>query len=523
MRTLSRREFIAGVAAVGVTAGLGTLLVRGMAGSTSTGRNLASRLTLPHPFTLPLRVPPVLQPARSDDRGDHYEITQRVAGAEILPGVSTMLWGYNGIFPGPTVESRRNRTVTVAHTNELPVPTVVHLHGGRTPPAHDGYPIDFILPAGRPVSLQSHATDSGDLSDGTRVYEYPLDQPAATLWYHDHRMDFTGPDVWFGLAGFHIVRDDEEDSLGLPSGERELLLMLLDRACDADGSFLYPAVDPTYLEIPGVIEGFEAGVLGDVNLVNGVPWPVATVDRARYRLRILNAANARRYDLRLDPPHPDGFVQIGTDGGLLTEPITHEHIVMAPAQRFDVVVDFSAYAPGTEVTLVNDFGTGRSGLVMRFIVGADTTDDSRIPDILSTIEPIDVSGPDVIVRDMEFTTGDVHPHGQSEAQPGWLVNGRPFDPDTSHAAPALDSVEIWRLFADFHHPIHLHLNAFQVLSRGGEEPGPYDHGWKDTIDLRPYETAEIAVPFDGYRGRYVFHCHNLEHEDMAMMANFVVT
>ena len=227
--------------------------------------------------------------------------------------MATTIWGYNGIFPGPTIESRRSRTVTVAHTNRLPVPTVVHLHGGRTPPIHDGYPIDFILPVGRQVPLPPHAVDSGDLSDGTRVYEFPLNQPAATLWYHDHRMDFTGPGVWFGLAGFHIVRDEQEDSLGLPSGERELVLMLLDRAFDADGSLRYPAVDPTYLDVPGATEGFEAGVLGDVNLVNGIPWPVTIVDRARYRLRILNAANARRYDLRLDPPHPDGFVQIGTD------------------------------------------------------------------------------------------------------------------------------------------------------------------------------------------------------------------
>ena len=145
--------------------------------------------------------------------------------------------------------------------------------------------------------------------------------------------------------------------------------MILDRSFDVDGSLLYPAIDPTGLVDVGVTVGFEAGVLGDVNLVNGVPWPVVNVEGARYRLRFLNAANARRYDLRLDPSPPDGFVQIGTDGGLLEQPVQHDHIEMAPAQRFDVIVDFSAYQPGTVVTLVNDFDSGGMGQVMRFIVG----------------------------------------------------------------------------------------------------------------------------------------------------------
>lgn len=327
---VTRREFMTGLALGGAAAGIAIPSALGVAGSTSTGRSLASRVPLPELFTQQLRIPPVLAPVRSDGDGDHYEITQRVATAEILPGVSTTIWGYNGIFPGPTIESRSNRPVWVTHTNQLPVPTVVHLHGGRTPPEHDGYPIDFVLPVDRDVPLPFHAEESGDLRNGQRVHRYPLEQPAATLWYHDHRMDFTGPDVWKGLAGFHIVRDDEEDALGLPSGPRELPLMILDRSFDLDGSLFYPAIDPTGLVDVGVSDGFEAGVLGDVNLVNGVPWPIATVNGARYRLRLLNAANARRYDLRLDPQPPDGFVQIGTDGGLLAAPLQHDHIEMAP-------------------------------------------------------------------------------------------------------------------------------------------------------------------------------------------------
>ena len=518
---VTRRQFIAGLAVGGAAASFGIPFALGVSGSTSTGRSLVSRAPLPDLFTRQLRIPPVLAPVRSDSDGDHYEITQRVATAEILPGLSTTIWGYNGIFPGPTIESRSGSQISVTHINELPVPTVVHLHGGRTPPEHDGYPIDFVLPVDRDVPLPLYARESGDLSTGQRVHWYPLEQPATTLWYHDHRMDFTGPGVWKGLAGFHIIRDDEEDALGLPSGPRELPLMILDRSFDVDGSLLYPAIDPTGLVDVGVTVGFEAGVLGDVNLVNGVPWPVVNVEGARYRLRFLNAANARRYDLRLDPSPPDGFVQIGTDGGLLEQPVQHDHIEMAPAQRFDVIVDFSAYQPGTVVTLVNDFDSGGMGQVMRFIVGDRAEDSSRIPDKLTTIEPLDTTSDGVITRSMRFNSG--HLNSDNTDRHHWLINGEPLSPDTAAARPAFDTVEIWRLVSDFHHPIHVHLNPFQVLSRGRGGPGPYDIGWKDTIDLRPFENAAIAVQFNGFRGRYVFHCHNLEHEDMAMMSNFVVT
>ena len=194
---------------------------------------------------------------------------------------------------------------------------------------------------------------------------------------------------------------------------------------------------------------------------------------------------------------------------------------MAPAQRFDVIVDFSAYQPGTNVTLVNDFGSGDMAQVMRFVVGSQGDDDSRIPDTLTAIEPLDTTADGVITRTMRFNSG--HLNSNNRDRHGWLINGEPFSPDVAAARPALDSVEIWRLVSDFHHPIHVHLNPFQVLSRGLDGPGPYDIGWKDTIDLRPFENAAIAVRFDGFRGRYVFHCHNLEHEDMAMMSNFVVT
>ncbi|MFC4466897.1 multicopper oxidase family protein [Streptomyces xiangluensis] len=525
MSRLSRRRFLGVLGSAAAAAGVGVPFVSGIAGSTSTGEQLVSRVPLPRPYTLPFTVPPVLAPARSDAAGDHYEIVQRAAKVELLPGVPTEIWGYNGIFPGPTIVSRSGRPAVVRHRNELPVPVVVHLHGGRTPSSDDGYPTDLLMPVGAPAGQGDHMSGShaGRMSDpaasistGERDYRYPLRQRSATLWYHDHRMDFTGPSVWRGLAGFHLVGNAEEDALPLPRDDRDLPLMIADRAFGDDGSLLYPSLDPT-LARPGVQAAYGSGVLGDVILVNGVPWPLAEVSATRHRLRLLNASNARRYRLALDPPPPGGggLVQIGTDGGLLERPVRHDAIDLAPAQRYDVVVDFGAYRVGQEVTLINQFGTGSTEDVMRFRVARSGRDDTRIPDRLSRIpglRPADA----LVTRTMRFQHDDVH------GMAGWTINGQPFAPGLVHARARLDSVEIWRLTSDFHHPVHLHLAPFQVLSRGNSGPGPYDLGWKDTLDLRPAEQATIIVRFDGYTGRYVFHCHNLEHEDMAMMGNLVV-
>ena len=196
------------------------------------------------------------------------------------------------------------------------------------------------------------------IGEGTFDYEYPLDQPAATLWYHDHRMDFTGPQVYKGLAGFHLVHDGEEEAFGLPHGERDIPLMICDRSFAEGGSFLYPSIDPSLKGKLGVRGEFMSGVLGDCVLVNGVPWPYLEVTNTRYRFRFLNASNARRYRVALDPPPREGasFVQVGGDQGLLAEPVPHDTLDIAQAERFDVIVDFSAYPLGTEVTLVNEYG-----------------------------------------------------------------------------------------------------------------------------------------------------------------------
>jgi spore coat protein A, manganese oxidase len=485
------------------------------------GTLLASKAKLPEPFRVPLPIPPVLEPTHTDAGTTYYEITQEAGRVEILPGLETEIWGYDGFFPGPTIESRSGRKIVVRQRNELPVPVSTHLHGGRTPPASDGYPTDLIPPK---KMAPDHAMDGhGSMGMGRsrhfKDYAYPLEQRAATLWYHDHRMDFTGPQVWRGLAGFHIIRDDEEDALPLPKGDKDVPLMICDRSFDEDGSFLYPSLDPSLQGKSGVEDDYMDGVLGDTILVNGAPWPVLGVSATKYRFRILNASNARRYELALDPGNGASFIQVGSDGGLLGAPIRHRTIRIAQAERFDVVIDFSKYDVGTDVTLKNRMGVGKTANVMRFRVTRKERDDSTVPRLLSDMKEFEGLTESGARRTREFRFTRVGNNGRVM----WGINGEPFDPELMAARPESGSTEVWHLrAAPAAHPIHLHLVHFKVLSRNGGKPLSTDAGWKDTVDLISGEEARVLVRFDGYRGRYVFHCHNLEHEDMMMMANFEV-
>jgi spore coat protein A len=503
-----------GVGAAGVGAvGAGWPLAGKLLGSDQPGRLLRSQTALPAPYQVALPAPPHLAPVRTDGTTDYYEITQRVAQLRILPDLPTAAWTYGGTFPGPTIVSRSGRRTVVRHRNELPQPVVVHLHGGHTPADSDGYPIDLILPASGAVPPDHDmAGTGGDLAVGERAYAYPMNQRAATLWYHDHRMGHTGLGVWRGLAGFHLVHDSESDALALPREERDIPLMIVDRSFAADGSFRYPAA-----AAGGVTDPYMNGVLGDVILVNGAPWPVAQVDPARYRLRVLNASNARRYRLELDPQPAGGsaLVQIGSDGGLLARPVRHDALELAPAERFDVVVDFSRYRTGTKVRLVNLLGSGGTAEVMRFdITGQDRADDASVPDRLAA-EAVPLAP-----RRAAATRTFVFRQGRDGT---WTINDLAYRPGRALASPRLGAVEIWRFITDFHHPVHLHLDHFQVLSRNGGKPGAYDAGWKDTVDVRPSEAVEVITRFTDYRGAFLLHCHNLEHEDMAMMGDFVTT
>ncbi|WEV77308.1 multicopper oxidase family protein [Janibacter cremeus] len=487
--SLSRRQLLSlsggVVAGVGLSAcGLGLTSPGG-----STGALLRSRVPLPSPFAAEL--PPLTRLTPHDGRAT---VTARRRSVEILPGRMTEILGYDGRFPGPTIEATKGEPLHLRVRNAVDHAVVNHLHGGVTPAEHDGYPTDLVRPG------------------ASRVHEYPLDQRAATLWYHDHTMDLTGPNVYAGMAGAFVLRDPAEDDLGLPDGDRELTLVLTDRSFGEDAELVYPVSEGTF------DRRFHGGLLGDCMLVNGAPWPRTDVDAARYRVRILNACNARRLELALDPG--GDLVQVGTDQGLLTRPHRRSTLTLAPAERADLVIDFAEHAPGSPVTLVNRLGEGDMGLVMRFDVARRATDDSRVPDRLSTIDPID---PSRVVRTRDFHLALGQPvrggHGShsggTRSLPMWSINGRPYRPGHDLFRAELGTVERWRFTTDVHHPVHAHLVPFQVEQDGAP-------AWKDTVDIGPASRAEVLVPIEGYRGRYVLHCHNLEHEDRMMMADWSV-
>jgi len=439
-------------------------------------------------FRLPLAVPPVLQPVRVEGINDYYEIDQRETRVEVLPGKRTAIWGYQGIMPGPTIRVRQGRKAVIHHFNKLSVPTVVHLHGGSTPADSDGFPTDLVMPG------------------QSKIYVYPNEHAAATLWYHDHAMDQTGHNLFMGLAGLYIVEDEDEQNLPLPRGAYDVPLILQDRRFTPDGSLQY-LPDPV------------SGAMTDTLLVNGVPWPRFEVSARRYRFRILNACNAKSFRLGLSSG--EFFVQIATDGGLLSAPRKVKEIPLAMAERVEVLVDFSSHPVGTQLFLKDS--TERSEGLLRFDIVRKERDDSAVPARLADVQEIPAERA-ARLRTLVFT------RGSSEGPDArWAINGRQFDADRPIVAPRFDDIEVWRIlnhtFGEPHtilHPVHLHLVNFQILERNGGPPLAHETGWKDTVALMTGEEIRLIARFGGYHGRYLLHCHNLEHEDRGMMARFDV-
>jgi spore coat protein A len=487
------------------------------------GRSPAAASPALTPFVDPLPVPAVAAPRNVVPGADFYEMrltefTHRFH-RDLPP---TTVWGYAGTSPGPTLVARRNRPVLVRWVNDLrdgsgqprtahylPVVTcndgpdrfgaaprtVVHLHGGRVPPGSDGYPEATILPG-------QHA-----------VFLYPNSQRAATLWYHDHAMGITRLNVYMGLAGFYLIRDPlVEGPLNLPAGEFEVPLVLQDRSFNPDGSLDYPAVPYSFI------------FAGDVATVNGAAWPYLDVKRGKYRFRLLNGSNQRTYTLALSSGAP--LLQIGTDQGLLPAPLSLPAITLMPAERADVIVDFAGHAPGDTVRLLNnDADTPPLPELLEFRVGSAPGHVAPVPASLCTITPLNPA--------LAVQTRDIVLNFTPDPCAGFrlLLNGKGFHEIDEF--PQLGTIEIWRFHFDavgFSHPIHMHLVQFQVLGRRslGPPEGPLlppaanEMGWKDTVQVPGGQITEVIARFDGYTGRYPYHCHILEHEDNDMMRQFEV-
>jgi spore coat protein A len=391
---------------------------------------------------------------------------------------------------------------------------VVHLHGGHVPHDADGYPEDTFLPGQQDT------------------YVYPNNQLPATLWYHDHALGITRLNVYLGLAGFYLLRDQQEIDLGLPSGAYEIPLAIQDRSFLPDGSLAYPA------------EWVEH-VHGEYNLVNGKVWPYLNVARGWYRFRILNGANSRTYTLALSNGTP--FQVIGAEGGLLEAPVSRTEITLGPAERADVLIDFSDQDPGTEILLMNSApapfpgppGVGVVPQVMKFIVGSAIGHTADPPATLRPMETLDENDAtverDLLMRKLPEACAGTH----------WVIETigpAPLAGTLWHdiaELPALGATEVWRIGnrSGFMHPVHLHHSMFQILDRQPgmvvgdafvpvgvpELPDAEESGWKDTVKVPGNSFTRVIVRFDDYTGLFPYHCHILEHEDHEMMRQFDVT
>ncbi|GIH67791.1 multicopper oxidase family protein [Sphaerimonospora thailandensis] len=432
------------------------------------------------PFSVRMPVPQELTPLISSSKLDVYQLTMRPANVEILPGVSTRALTYNGAFVGPTIRARSGRRTIVTFGNRLGEAANVHLHGGKVPASSDGYPMDVIHPG------------------LARMYDYPNDQPGATLWYHDHSHHTEAEHVYRGLHGFYLLQSDDEQRLGLPSGQYDVPIMLRDALFDDSGALVFDPTDP-----------FNRPTL----LANGRPQPYFPVAARKYRLRLLNGSTHRVFELDLGGVE---MTQIASDGGLLPEPVTTTNLTISSGERVEVVVDFSAHPVGSQLVL-NDV----SGPVLRFDVVQKAVDRSSVPDRLRALPPVPQA---TNTRQMTLSLDPVNIQA--------LINGRPFDHTRVDAQIRRGTTEIWRITNSdtdvggsgfgLPHNFHMHLVQFRVLDRDGRPPLPGESGLKDTVLIQPGESVRVQATFGDYLGRYLYHCHMLEHSALGMMGQFEI-
>jgi spore coat protein A, manganese oxidase len=383
--------------------------------------------------------------------------------------------------------------------------TVVHLHGGKVAQKDDGYPEETFLPG------------------ESRTNFYPNNQPAATIWFHDHALGITRLNVYMGLAGLYLIRDAAENALGLPAGAYEIPLVIQDRKFRADGSLVYPAT-------------WDEHFFGDTIIVNGKVWPYLIVNQGKYRFRIVDGSTSRAYTLALSSGGT--IYQIGSDGGMLPAPVPLSELTLLPGERADVIIDFASYTNGAEVLLTNGApapfpgspGAGVIPYVMKFIVTNIIGHTAPLPATLRSIGRL--------YETNAFTQREFILKKSADACTGakWLINDLSWDDITEF--PVLGTTEVWSFInrSGVAHPMHLHLVLMQILDRqpflftndmvvptaARVPPTPNEAGWKDTVRANPSEITRVIMRFDGFAGRYPYHCHIIEHEDHEMMRQFEV-
>lgn len=493
-------------------------------------------------FRDPLVIPPIARSINSCDntnKNPYYNIVMREARHKFHRDFPfTKIWGYNGIYPGPTIEVTKDSAISVKWTNYLPdkhflpidhslhstidlpdVRSVVHVHGANVDSDSDGHPEAWFTKDYSQVGKKFTR----------KVYEYTNHQPGTTLWYHDHSMGITRLNVYAGLAGFYIIRDSLEKRLNLPRGRYEIPLLIQDKSFNEDGSLFYPdrvANNPN-APIPSIVGLF----FGNTIAVNGKLWPYLNVEPRKYRFRILNGSNGRPYDLSLS--NGESFYQIGTDGGFIDHTMEVSSITLEPAERVDVIIDFSKFK-GEEITLLNSgFGAdNNTNVIMKFKVVMPLTDadTSEIPEEINHAEPINQT----LVKKTRFLPLTQRLDRFNRQM--FLLDDKTWtDPTTEK--PEIDSIEIWNIINTFPfpHPIHVHLVQFKILDRTPfdveeyrrtgeivftgppEEPLDFEKGFKDTVRVDGGKITRIIMHFKDHVGDFVWHCHILEHEDYDMM------
>ncbi|QGM97860.1 multicopper oxidase family protein [Methylocystis parvus] len=453
----------------------------------------------------------------------------RYAG-NLLKGPANTLTALPGSYLGPLMRFAKGQKIRIRLRNDLPEPTIAHWHGLHVPMEADGHP--------------KAAIDPGQ----TYVYEFEMRNRAGFYLYHPHTHEATATQVYHGLAGGIVVEDEEERALGLPSGEYEIPIVLQDRSFDDNNQLAYW----------GGMHRDMFGFYGERILVNGRPDYGLDVASRAYRFRVLNASNARIYKLRWDDGTP--LTVIGVDGGLLERPQTRPYAMLSPGERLDLWVDFSGRKTGSKLVMRSGAFDGLTPPMAqrmgggRLLVGDDyplfsvtvareTNDSPKLPEKLSTLRHYrraDVANPD-----------NPRPIALSMGHMQLAINGRAYGHDEVMDIERIpvDTVQLFEIFhdhggggmgggmgmmgtMDMAHPIHLHGEQFEILERrySGDDPGSYatfqegliDSGLKDTVLVAPGERVLIAKPFNDFKGRFMYHCHNLEHEDMGMMREFSV-
>jgi FtsP/CotA-like multicopper oxidase with cupredoxin domain len=456
-----------------------------------------------------LYIPDVLQP-RIENGEKVFDLNVRQGETEFLVGKKTKTIGYNGTYLGPTIRAHKGDKIRMNVTNDLPDPTTSHWHGMELPPSMDGNAHQLLKP-----------------NENWRPY-WTITNEAAPLWYHPHLHGKTGEQVYRGLGGMFIIDDDNSDSLDLPKeyGEDDIPLIVQDRKFDSEGQLIYE-------EEKSDIFG-HTGMLGDKIFVNGTYAPYADVPAKYIRLRVLNASNARRFDFSFE----DGrtFYQIATDGGFLEKPVARTSMVLAPAERAEIVIDLTNESK--PLTLVSN-AVHEENRVLRFmrtILRAERDENQKFKIIELRPQPTTVKSyslPQKLNTIQPLNAGDAVTTRQFVLDEGGSINGKKMDAKRIDQIVYAGDTEIWEFSnqSGVPHPMHIHGMQFlilewgNVLSNSQRQPEEYERGWKDTVLVPNAETVRVIARMPQYSDPhlpYMFHCHILEHEDMGMMGQFMV-